>query len=439
MAVNGNIAGGPGIFGSQTAFWNDQRNRPDLFGYEAGTSALKSNLGLLDGAYKRRIQANGQSIIIPGVRGDLENGWIVDIYIKESSGSDQSIFLRPLSAAGVVLTGLTSDSYLARVGTDASPIVISDASNWYIGTARANSHFHATIHVQAKSGVHRGFNSQSKSLGTPVTMVTSTGTSTETATEICRLEVRSAHATGIGVGSYGVARPFVPQPKLVIRPTDTILVTGDSLTEGYPQTGYTWSAGSQIEPAWDTYAGVLRRIIDAKCLEISGTRPTWRTSGVGGTKINALYTDRATRLGAYSADVVICAYGINDCNDTETADATFLADYLACIDYQRATKADSRWICVSPRSRGDKWDGSNASPAGVDARIENKTIKVAEAAASRTNCWFANWRSAWQEWEQLYNTSNLATDSQTYDGVHPVLPGQEMLAAVIAPLIQVIP
>lgn len=430
-----------------SSFWPLNVARPTQSGVVASTAAPKCNPGLLDGVYKRHVTRVGQTIDIIGVRGSVESGWTVSGVLIDNTGAGQSVYLRPLDASGTVLAGLSCSALLLREGTDTSPFSAPDASNWYIGTIRANAQLHFTITIRANKGMRRSFDSVARScVSGTVTLVAAQGDTTDTTSEICGLQIYGASATGVGIGSYAIAKPIAPKPRLIIRPTDTVLFTGDSLTEGAPQSGCTWAAGSNIEPAWDSYAGVLRREIDAKCLALSGRTPTWRTSGVGLTKIADLNTNKVTRIGAYAPDVVIALYGIVDTNAVATTSAAFKASYQAVIDYSRTIKSDCRWMVVSPLCRGERPDGQNGNGGGsgvlpdIDVEVERIRTACADVACSRTNVWFTDLRGAWQEFEDQYNASgSVDLGPLTSEGTHPIFPGQEFIANTVLPSIQVTP
>lgn len=212
-------------------------------------------------------------------------------------------------------------------------------------------------------------------------------------------------------------------PKLIIDPTDKVVVCGDSLTE---------------QGWWFGLAGRGTRAIDIGRTPGRGGyyrnsgQPaglTWINSGHSGDRSSNIAADVPGRITAHGAQCLILAVGVNDAY-FGVSDGTFSTNYNSIADQARAAQPGLKIACATIFTIGDD------VPNGTEANIDAKNAIMA-ATAARVSGTYMDVRSKVVQYLLANNPGHAPAGILTDDGIHASdTVGKPMYSAWAAPYVQ---
>jgi len=160
--------------------------------------------------------------------------------------------------------------------------------------------------------------------------------------------------------SFACVNGYVPQEgKLVIRPGDTVVQVGDSITD------------YAVINAFAT----MRTNVDAFYTSRGLTPPTWINEGVSGDTTQGVI-NRLNTITARDLDVVTLFIGVNDVQ-ASVANATIATNLTTIIDAIFAARPTVRMLVIPPwLIFGVKPNGSNAEDSDMN------TVRASTSAAA---------------------------------------------------------
>ena len=195
---------------------------------------------------------------------------------------------------------------------------------------------------------------------------------------------------------------FAPKPKKVI-------FFGDSITQAGVQPG-----------------GYIR-VMEQKLKTLGkGTDFELIGAGIGGNKIYDLYLRAERDVFAQKPDIVIIYVGVNDVwhkttHGTGTDLDKFEQFYVALI--QKLKEAGIQVICCTPAVIGERTDHSNQQDGDLNAYSN-----VIRKMAMTEKCPLIDLRTAFLNYNQANNPSNVEKGILTTDRVHLTQKGNDFVA-----------
>jgi lysophospholipase L1-like esterase len=175
--------------------------------------------------------------------------------------------------------------------------------------------------------------------------------------------------------------------------------------------------------------GFIPRIDSLSAVEKKHDQFEFVGAGVGANKVYDLYLRIEDDVLSKNPDVVLIYIGVNDVwhktlLGTGTDPDKFEKFYQAILNKLKANNI--RFILCTPALIGEKNDMSNP----LDGDL-NRYSNIVRALATKNNCPLVDLRNKFLEYEQQNNPANKDKGLLTYDGVHMIAAGNELLAELM--------